>query len=70
MIDLRNLFRDTGIFTFDPGFMSTGSCASAITYINGEKGELWYRGYDIQDLASGSSFIEVCFLLLYGELPS
>ena len=57
MIDIRNLYRDTGMFTFDPGFMSTGSCASAITYINGEKGYLWYRGYDIQDLASGSTFI-------------
>lgn len=70
MIDIRALHAQTGHFTFDPGFMSTGSCASAITFIDGGKSQLWYRGYSIEDLASKCSFIEVCFLLLYKELPS
>jgi citrate synthase len=55
---------------FDPGFMATGSCASTITYIDGEKGELLYRGINIKDLAENSSYMEVCYLLIYGFLPS
>ena len=70
MVDVRSLHAATGHFTFDPGFMSAGSCASAITYIDGGKGWLWYRGYSIEDLAKNCTFIEVCFLLLYKELPS
>jgi citrate synthase len=58
-----------GIFTYDPGFVSTGSCRSAITYIDGDAGKLWYRGYPIEQLSEQSSFIEVAYLLLYGELP-
>lgn len=69
MLDIRSLYGQTGMFTFDPGYTATGSCASAITFIDGEKGELWYRGYPIQDLAENCTFLEVCFLLLYGELP-
>ena len=70
VVDIRKLYRDTGQFTFDPGFMSTASCESAITYIDGEKGVLLYRGYPIDQLAKKSSFLEVCYLLLYGELPT
>lgn len=70
MIDIRTLYQKSGHFTFDPGFTATGSCASAITYIDGDKGFLSYRGYKIEDLAEKSSFTEVCYLLLYGELPS
>jgi len=70
VMDIRTLYRDLGIFTYDPGFTSTGSCESTITYIDGDKGELLYRGYPIEQLAEKSHFLEVCFLLLYGELPS
>lgn len=70
MIDIRNLYQLTGMFTFDSGYTASGACASAITYIDGDKGELLYRGYQIQDLAEHCTFIECCFLLLYGELPS
>jgi len=70
MIDIRNLYQQTGYFTFDPGFFATGSCASLITYIDGDKGQLWHRGYKIEDLAEKCTFIEVCYLLLYGTLPS
>lgn len=70
MIDIRDLYQKTGMFTFDPGFTASGSCASAITYIDGDKGELLYRGYNIKDLADNCTFIETCFLLLYGELPN
>ena len=70
MIDVRNLYGKSGYFTFDPGFTNTGSCVSQITYIDGEKGELLYRGYKIQDVAENCDFIETCYLLLYGELPS
>mmetsp|Transcript_29365 Transcript_29365/g.52565 ORF Transcript_29365/g.52565 Transcript_29365/m.52565 type:complete len:466 (+) Transcript_29365:84-1481(+) len=70
VIDVRNLYTQTGHFTFDPGFTCTSSCMSAITYIDGEQGELWYRGYRVQDLAENCSYIEVCYLLLYGELPT
>ena len=70
VIDVRTLYRTTGCFTFDPGFQSTGSCRSAITYIDGDKGELLYRGYPIEELARQSNYLEVCFLLLYGHLPT
>jgi len=69
-LDIGTLYRDQGIFTFDPGFMSTASCESKITFIDGEKGVLLYRGYPVEQLAEKSSFIEVAYLLLYGELPS
>ncbi len=69
-IDIRNLFKELGYFTFDPGFMSTASCESKITFINGKQGELRYRGYPIEQLAEQSSYPEVCYLLLYGELPA
>jgi citrate synthase len=70
VIDVRNLYKDTGMFTYDPGFMSTASCDSKITYIDGEKGELYYRGYPIEQLAEHSTYLEVCFLLLYSKLPT
>jgi citrate synthase len=70
VIDIRNLYKDTGAFTFDPGFTSTASCESQITYIDGDAGVLLYRGYPIEQLALQSSFMEVCYLLLHGELPS
>ena len=69
-IDIGNLRRDSGLITMDPGFVNTGSCKSAITFVNGEKGILRYRGYAIEDLAQHSSFLEVAWLLLFGELPS
>ncbi|CAI2364793.1 unnamed protein product [Moneuplotes crassus] len=70
MIDVRDLYAKTGMFTFDPGYTASGSCVSAITYIDGGKGQLLYRGYKIEDLAANCTFIESCFLLLYGELPT
>jgi citrate synthase len=70
VIDVRKLYSDTGFFTFDPGYTSTGSCESAITYIDGDKGTLLYRGYPIEQLAENSDFMEVCYLLLYGDLPT
>ena len=70
VIDIRSLYAKTGAFTFDPGFMSTGSCKSTITYIDGDKGELLYRGYPIEQLAENCDFLEVCQLLLKGELPN
>ena len=70
VIDIRKLYADTGCFTYDPGYTSTGSCQSEITYIDGEKGELLYRGYPIKQLAEESTFMEVCYLLIYGELPT
>ena len=69
VIDIGRLYRDQGVFTFDPGYVSTGSCKSNITFIDGEKGVLMYRGYPIEQLAEKSNFIEVAYLLLYGELP-
>ena len=69
VIDIRALYGKTGEFTFDPGFMSTAACTSAITYIDGDKGELLYRGYPIEELAVKCDFLETCYLLLYGELP-
>jgi len=68
--DVTSVYKETGMFTFDPGFMATASCRSAITYIDGEKGILRYRGYPIEQLAEQSSFLEVAYLLLYSELPS
>ncbi|NRB04013.1 MAG: citrate (Si)-synthase [Rhodobacteraceae bacterium] len=70
VIDIRKLYSSAGVFTYDPGFTSTASCDSTITYIDGNKGELLHRGYTIDDLASKSHYLEVCYLLLYGELPS
>lgn len=70
VVDLRSFFTETGLFTYDPGFTSTASCSSKITYINGGKGELRYRGYAIEDLAESKSYLDVCYLLLNGELPS
>ncbi len=68
-IDIRKLYTELGYFTFDPGYMSTASCESTITYIDGAKGALRYRGYPIEQLAENSTYSEVCYLLLYGELP-
>lgn len=70
VLDISKLYKELGLFTFDPGFVSTASCESKITFIDGDKGELLYRGYDIQDLAEQSDFMEVSYLLLYGELPT
>lgn len=70
VIDVRKLYTETGMFTYDPGFTSTGSCDSAITYIDGDQGVLLHRGYAIQDLAAKSDYLEVCYLLLHGELPT
>jgi citrate synthase len=69
VIDIRKLYAQTGMFTYDPGFTSTASCDSAITYIDGDEGVLLHRGYPIGQLAEKSSFMEVCYLLLNGELP-
>ncbi len=69
VIDVRKLYAQTGCFTYDPGFTSTGSCESKITFIDGDEGVLLYRGYPIEQLAENSDFMEVCYLLLYGELP-
>jgi citrate synthase len=68
-VDISSLYKEAGIFTFDPGFMATAACHSAITFIDGEQGVLLYRGYPIEQLATKASFLEVAYLLLYGELP-
>jgi citrate synthase len=70
VIDVTKLYQETGLFTYDPGFMSTASCDSQITYIDGDEGVLLHRGYAIADLAEKSDYMEVCYLLLYGELPN
>ena len=70
VLDIRSLYKDTGMFTYDPGFTSTASCSSSITYIDGHKGVLRHRGYNIKELAYNSNFLEVCYLLLHGSLPS
>ncbi|WP_299660627.1 citrate synthase [uncultured Ruegeria sp.] len=70
VIDIRKLYGQAGVFTYDPGFTSTASCDSTITFIDGDKGELLHRGYPIEQIASKSHFLELSFLLLYGELPS
>ena len=70
VVNISSLYKDTGMFTYDPGFTSTASCESKITYIDGDEGVLLHRGYPIDQLASKSHFLEVCYLLLYGELPT
>src|SRR5665213_409557 len=70
VVDIRKLYDQVGIFTYDPGFTSTASTESNITFIDGDKGVLQYRGYSIGDLAEHSTFLESCYLLLYGELPT
>jgi citrate synthase len=69
-VDITRLYSETGLFTYDPGFVSTASCSSAITYIDGDQGILRYRGYPIEQLAAKSTFLEVAYLLIYGELPT
>ncbi len=68
--DVRTLYKETGLFTYDPGFATTASCKSAITFIDGDEGVLLYRGYPIEQLAEHSNYLEVCYLLMYGELPT
>jgi len=70
VIDIAKLYKEQGVFTYDPGYVSTGSCESDVTYIDGEEGVLMYRGYPVEQLAASSNFIEVSYLLLYGELPT
>jgi citrate synthase len=70
VIDIAKLYAQSGMFTYDPGFTSTGSCQSKITYIDGDAGVLEYRGYPIEQLAENGDFLETCYLLLYGELPT
>ena len=70
VVDINSFYGDTGMFTYDPGYTSTGACESKITYIDGEKGILLYRGYPIEQLAEHGDFLETCYLLLYGELPT
>ena len=70
VIDIGKLYDETGMFTYDPGFTSTASCESKITYIDGDEGVLLYRGYPIEQLAEHGDFLEICYLLLYGELPT
>ncbi len=70
VIDIRQLYAKTGKFTYDPGFLSTAACDSSITFIDGDKGELLYRGYPIEQLATHCDYLETCYLLLYGELPN
>ena len=69
-VEIQGLANDLGYFCHDPGFTTTSSCRSAITFIDGNKGELLYRGYPIEQLAEGSNYLEVCYLLLYGSLPN
>jgi len=70
VIDVARLYKEQGVFTYDPGFVSTGSCESDITFIDGEKGILMYRGYPVEQLAENSNFLEVAYLLLHGDLPT
>ena len=70
VVDINSFYGDTGMFTYDPGYTSTGACESKITYIDGEEGLLLYRGYPIEQLAEHGDFLETCYLLLYGELPT
>ena len=70
LIDISSLYREQGVFTFDPGFVATGACKSDITFIDGEEGILMYRGYPVEQLAKHSNFLEVCYLLLHGDLPT
>ncbi|HKJ20143.1 MAG TPA: citrate/2-methylcitrate synthase, partial [Woeseiaceae bacterium] len=70
VIEIARLYKEQGVFTYDPGFVATGSCKSDITFIDGEEGVLMYRGYPVEQLAAHSNFMEVCWLLLNGELPT
>ena len=70
VVDITALYREQGVFTYDPGFGATACCSSTITYIDGEQGVLMYRGYPIEQLAAHSTYIEVAYLLMYGELPT
>ena len=70
VFDIRSVYGELGAFTYDPGFATTASCESKITFIDGDKGILLYRGYPVDQLAENSSFLEVCYLLLDGELPN
>ena len=70
VVDIAKLYGESGLFTYDPGFTSTASCESKITYIDGDEGVLLYRGYPIEQLAEHGDFLETCYLLLYGELPT
>ncbi len=70
VVDVAQLYKETGNFTYDPGFTSTANCSSSITYIDGDKGELLYRGYPIDQLAENTNFLAVCYLLLHGDLPT
>src|SRR6185437_3653343 len=70
VVDIAKLYGESGLFTYDPGFTSTASCESKITYIDGDEGILLYRGYPIEQLAEHGDFLETCYLLLYGELPT
>ena len=70
VINTRSLYKELGMFTFDPGYATTASCRSAITYLDGEKGMLLHRGYPIEQLAQNSTFLEVVYLLIHGELPT
>jgi citrate synthase len=70
VIDIRNLYKDLGCFTYDPGYTATGSCQSKVTYIDGDEGVLLYRGYPIEQLAEHSDYMEVCYLIMFGELPN
>lgn len=70
VLDIRNLYKDVGVFTYDPGFTSTAACSSAITFIDGEAGILRHRGYAISELAENSDYLDVCYLLFHGDLPS
>src|SRR5471032_2391763 len=70
VLNISHLTKDQGVFTFDPGFMATASTESKITYIDGDAGVLLYRGYPVEQLAEKSTFMEVSYLLMYGELPS
>ena len=69
-IDIKSLRSQTGLITYDPGYKNTGSCKSDITFLDGEEGILRYRGYSIEDLCEKASFIEVAFLLIFGDMPS
>ena len=70
VVDISKLYTQTGMFTYDPGFTSTASCELEITYIDGEEGVLLYRGYPIEQIAEHGDFLETCYLLFYGQLPS
>jgi citrate synthase len=70
VVDISKLYAESGMFTYDPGFTSTASCESKITFIDGDEGILLYRGYPIEQLAEHGDFLETCYLLLYGELPT